>query len=44
MATVFKAKQLSLDREVAIKVLPRKFTNNPQFIDASTPKGGPPRH
>jgi eukaryotic-like serine/threonine-protein kinase len=33
MATVFKAKQLSLDREVAIKVLPRKFTNNPQFIE-----------
>lgn len=33
MATVFKARQLSLDREVAIKVLPRKFTNNPQFIE-----------
>lgn len=33
MATVFKAKQLSLDREVAVKVLPRKFTNNPQFIE-----------
>lgn len=33
MAAVFKAKQLSLDREVAIKVLPRKFTNNPQFIE-----------
>lgn len=33
MATVFKAKQLSLDRVVAIKVLPRKFTNNPQFIE-----------
>jgi eukaryotic-like serine/threonine-protein kinase len=33
MATVFKAKQLSLDREVAIKVLPRKFTQNPQFIE-----------
>jgi serine/threonine protein kinase len=33
MATVFKAKQLSLDRVVAIKVLPRKFTQNPQFIE-----------
>jgi tRNA A-37 threonylcarbamoyl transferase component Bud32 len=33
MATVFKAKQLSLDRIVAIKVLPRKFTTNPQFVE-----------
>ena len=33
MATVFKAKQLSLDRSVAIKVLPRKFSSNPQFIE-----------
>ena len=33
MATVFKAVQLSLDREVAIKVLPRKFSSNPQFIE-----------
>ena len=33
MATVFKARQISLDRTVAIKVLPRKFTNNPQFIE-----------
>lgn len=33
MATVFKAKQISLDRMVAIKVLPRKFSNNPQFIE-----------
>lgn len=33
MATVFKGRQLSLDRDVAIKVLPRKFTNNPQFIE-----------
>lgn len=33
MATVFKGKQLSLDRLVAIKVLPRKFTSNPQFIE-----------
>lgn len=33
MATVFKANQLSLDRTVAIKVLPRKFSDNPQFIE-----------
>jgi len=32
MATVFKAKQMSLDRLVAIKVLPRKHTNNAQFV------------
>lgn len=33
MATVFKARQLSLDRLVAIKVLPKKFTSNQQFIE-----------
>jgi serine/threonine-protein kinase len=33
MASVFKARQLSLDRFVAIKVLPKKFTNNAQFIE-----------
>lgn len=33
MATVFKATQLSLDRLVAIKILPKKFTNNPQFVE-----------
>ncbi|MBS0188097.1 MAG: serine/threonine protein kinase [Planctomycetes bacterium] len=33
MATVHKAKQLSLDRIVAIKILPRKFSSNPQFIE-----------
>ena len=32
MATVFKARQLSLDRTVAIKVLPRRFSNNADFI------------
>jgi len=33
MATVFLAKQLSLDRLVAIKVLPKKFSTNPNFIE-----------
>ncbi|CAN5769022.1 hypothetical protein BH11PLA1_BH11PLA1_04380 [soil metagenome] len=33
MAKVYKAKQLSLDRLVAIKVLPKKFTSNVQFIE-----------
>ncbi len=32
MATVYLAKQLSLDRRVAVKVLPRKYTDNPQFV------------
>ncbi len=33
MATVYKAKQISLDRTVAIKKLPEKFSQNPQFIE-----------
>lgn len=33
MATVYKARQLSLDRMVAIKVLPRKHTNNQDFVN-----------
>ncbi len=33
MATVFKGKQLSLDRTVAIKILPKKFGQNPQFVE-----------
>ena len=33
MATVFLAKQLSLDRLVAIKVLPRRFSSNADFIE-----------
>lgn len=33
MARVFKARQLSLDRIVAIKVLPRKMKENPEFVE-----------
>ncbi|MBL7134473.1 MAG: hypothetical protein ISS78_10280, partial [Phycisphaerae bacterium] len=33
MATVFKAKQLSLDRMVAIKVLPRKLSDNAEYVE-----------
>jgi len=33
MATVFLARQLSLDRLVAIKVLPAKFSTNQKFIE-----------
>jgi serine/threonine-protein kinase len=33
MATVFLARQLSLDRPVAIKVLPKKFSANEKFIE-----------
>ena len=33
MATVFKARQLSLDRVVAVKVLPRKLGDNPEFVE-----------
>ena len=33
MATVYKAKQISLDRTVALKKLPKKFSQNPQFIE-----------
>ncbi len=33
MATVYLAKQLSLDRHVAIKVLPRQYSDNPEFVD-----------
>jgi eukaryotic-like serine/threonine-protein kinase len=32
MATVYKARQVSLDRTVAIKILPHKQTNNPEFV------------
>jgi len=33
MAKVYRAKQRSLDRFVAVKILPQKFANNPQFIE-----------
>jgi serine/threonine-protein kinase len=33
MATVYLAKQVSLGRLVAIRVLPRRFTNNPEFVE-----------
>lgn len=32
MAVVYKAIQLSLNRTVAIKVLPRRFTENPEYV------------
>ena len=32
MATVFKARQISLDRMVAIKVLPRKLSENTDYV------------
>lgn len=32
MAIVYKAKQLSLDRIVAIKILPRRFSENPDYV------------
>lgn len=33
MATVYKAKQLSLDRVVAIKVLPKRLSENTEFVE-----------
>jgi eukaryotic-like serine/threonine-protein kinase len=33
MATVYLGKQLSLDRFVAVKVLPKKFSSDPKFIE-----------
>jgi serine/threonine-protein kinase len=33
MATVFKARQVSLDRMVAIKVLPKRMNNNKDFVE-----------
>src|SRR5215213_4577085 len=33
MATVYKARQLSLDRIVAVKVMPRKMNDNAEFVE-----------
>jgi serine/threonine protein kinase len=33
MAIVYKAKQLSLNRMVAIKVLPKRFSENPEYVE-----------
>ncbi len=33
MATVYRAKQLSLDRTVAVKVLPRRMSENEEFVN-----------
>lgn len=33
MATVYLAKQISLDRLVAVKVLPKQYSNNPEWIE-----------
>ena len=33
MATVYKAKQISLDRTVAVKILPRKMSESTEFVD-----------
>jgi serine/threonine-protein kinase len=39
MATVFKARQLSLDRIVAVKVLPKKLSENPEFVERFKKEG-----
>ncbi len=33
MATVYLARQVSLDRPVAVKVLPKRYSKNPEWVD-----------
>jgi serine/threonine protein kinase/DNA-binding beta-propeller fold protein YncE/tetratricopeptide (TPR) repeat protein len=33
MGTVFMARQISLDRVVALKILPKSFADNPEFVE-----------
>jgi serine/threonine-protein kinase len=33
MATVYKARQLSVNRMVAIKILPPRYSNDPEYVD-----------
>ena len=44
MATVFLAKQISLDRLVAIKILPKRFSDNESFIERFYREVEPPRN
>jgi serine/threonine-protein kinase len=39
MASVYKAKQLSLDRIVAIKVLPKRLSEDPAFVERFNKEG-----
>ena len=39
MATVWKARQLSLDRIVAIKILPKRLSENPEFVERFNKEG-----
>ena len=43
MATVYRAKQISLDRMVAVKVLPKKMSENPEFVERFYKEGKAPR-